>query len=289
MGKKIEQAPMLERSLSRNDRLIKPLSTTRLINDVFRWVTILFAFSVISIVASIAIQLFLTALPAIQQFGLQFLITTQWNPVKNIYGILPQIYGTLVSSLIALLFAVPLGVGIAILLTEDIFLKKILPLISFPVELLAAIPSVVYGLWGIAVLVPIMQPWFLWLHNTLGWIPLFNTAPSNKAILSTSVVLAIMILPIVTAISRDTLTALPIELRQAAVALGATRWETILRVLVPAGLSGIVGAAVLALGRALGETSGDHQDTEPADVQSIVCASYPIAKASPQVKTCSSL
>jgi phosphate transport system permease protein len=189
-----------------------------------------------------------------QTFGLKFLITTTWNPVENVYGVLPQIYGTLVSAAIALIIAVPLGVGVAIFLSEDFLPRKLLTPIAFMIELLAAIPSVVYGLWGIFVFIPAMLPLMEWLHNTLGWIPLFGSDPATRAMLPTGIVLAIMILPIIIAISRDTLVSLPPELRQGAMAIGATRWEAIVGVLLPAGLSGIIGSIMLALGRALGET-----------------------------------
>ncbi|NJL80079.1 MAG: phosphate ABC transporter permease PstA [Richelia sp. SM2_1_7] len=224
-------------------------------NDrIFYILTLLCAFGIVGIAVYIVAELFWIALPAMQRFGWQFLITTEWNPVTNIYGILPQIYGTLISSLLALLIAIPLGLGIAIFLSESFLPAKILAPITFLVELLAAIPSVVYGLWGIFVLMPKIKPVLDFLHNNLNWIPLFSTAPSTRAILPTVIVLAMMILPIITAISRNTLVSLPPELRRDAFALGATRWETIIYILIPAGLSGIISSGVLALGRALGET-----------------------------------
>ncbi|MBF2015128.1 MAG: phosphate ABC transporter permease subunit PstC [Rivularia sp. T60_A2020_040] len=224
-------------------------------NDrIFYILTLLCAFGIVGIAVYIVAELFWIALPAMQKFGWQFLITTEWNPVKNIYGILPQIYGTLISSLLALLIAIPLGLGIAIFLSESFLPRKILVPITFFVELLAAIPSVVYGLWGIFVLIPKIKPLLDFLYNNFNWIPLFSTAPSTRAILPTVIVLAMMILPIITAISRNTLVSLPPELRRDAFALGATRWETIIYILIPAGLSGIISSGVLALGRALGET-----------------------------------
>ncbi|MEN9218133.1 MAG: phosphate ABC transporter permease subunit PstC [Gloeomargarita sp. DG_2_bins_126] len=196
------------------------------------------------------------ALPAFQQFGLRFITTSAWNPVpgREDFGVFPMLAGTLVSSIIALLIAVPLGLGTAIFLSEDFIPPQPRTAISFLVELLAAIPSVVYGLWGIFVLIPLMQPVGRWLHANFGWIPLFSTEPLGPGMLPASVVLAIMILPIMTAIAKDSLTALPPELRQASLGLGATRWWTIFRVLIPAAISGIVGGTMLGLGRALGET-----------------------------------
>jgi phosphate transport system permease protein len=165
-----------------------------------------------------------------------------------------MIYGTLVSSLIALLFAVPLGLGTAIFLSEDFLPPVVRTVLSFLVSLLAAIPSVVYGLWGIFVLIPFLRPIEMLVYKTLGWIPLFSTPPAGPGMFPAGVVLAIMILPIITAIARDSLASLPPELRQASLGLGASRWVTIFRVLIPAAFSGIVGGIMLGLGRAMGET-----------------------------------
>jgi len=202
----------------------------------------------------LAIALAIAAVPALKEFGLGFLWTMEWNPVKNIYGILPQIYGTLVSSLVAIVLAMPLGVGIAIFLNEDIAPKVVRVPISFAIELLAAIPSVVYGLWGIFVLLPALRPLMRGLHQNLGWIPFFSTLPANRSLLPTILVLILMILPIVVALSRDAIASVPMELRMGAMAIGANRWEFILGIAIPASMSGIIGAAVLALGRAIGET-----------------------------------
>lgn len=224
------------------------------LNKGFIWLTIAFAVGIGLILAAIAITIAVEAFPAIKEFGFSFLVKSSWNPVEDEYGALPVIYGTLVSSVIALLIAVPLGVGTAIFLSENFIPSQIRTILVFLVELLAAIPSVVYGLWGIFVLIPIIKPFGEWLHNNLGWIPLFNTPPAGPGMLPAAIVLAIMILPIITAISRDSLASLPPDLRQASLGLGATRWETIFRVLIPAAFSGIVGGIMLALGRAMGET-----------------------------------
>jgi len=228
--------------------------SVRLADRIFFWLTALFAVGIGVLLIFIAFELFQVAIPAIREFGLEFLITTRWNPVEEIYGVLPQIYGTLVSSAIALVFAIPIGLGVAIFLSEDFLPPQILAPIAFTVELLAAIPSVVYGMWGIFVLIPALLPVMQAMHQYLGWIPLFGTPPSTRQMFVLGLVLAIMILPTIIALSRDTLVSLPPELRQGSMALGSTRWETILRVLLPAGLSGIVGSVMLALGRALGET-----------------------------------
>ncbi|MCY7368873.1 MAG: phosphate ABC transporter permease subunit PstC [Chamaesiphon sp.] len=226
----------------------------RSIDQNFQRLTLVLAISVGAILLWIAYSLLVIALPAIQAFGLGFLFDSTWDPVKNIYGALPHVYGTIMSSLLALSFAVPLGVGVAIFLTENFLAQKILQPIAFTIELLAAVPSVVYGLWGLFVFLPAIKPLLQGLHSTLGWIPFFATEPGGRQLFGASLVLAIMILPTIIAISRDTLTSLPPKLRQGAYGLGATRWETIMRVLLPAALSGIVGSVMLALGRALGET-----------------------------------
>lgn len=196
------------------------------------------------------------ALPAIKEFGLGFVTSTTWNPASGRaqYGILPMIYGTFISSLIALLVAVPLGLGSAIFLSEDFLPIRIRSVLIFLVELLAAIPSVVYGLWGIFVVIPLMEPLGDWLHGNLGWLPIFSSPSIGPGILPASIVLAIMILPITTSLSQSSLLALPPSLRSASLGLGATPWTTIFRVLIPAAFSGIAGGVLLALGRALGET-----------------------------------
>lgn len=234
----------------------RSLDVERTVDRGFINLTLFFAIGIGLILLAIAVVVLLRSLPAIQAYGLGFLTTSAWNPVqgREQYGALPVIYGTLVSSALALLLAIPLGIGTAIFLSEDFIpLKARTPLV-FMVELLAAIPSVVYGLWGIFIIIPLLKPVGNWLNATLGWIPLFGTTPAGPGMLPAALVLSIMILPIITAISRDSLASLPPELRQASLGLGATRWETIFRVLVPAAFSGIVGGIMLALGRAMGET-----------------------------------
>lgn len=206
--------------------------------------TLMFAIATGILLLAIALIILRQAIPAISQFGLPFLFASTWNPVQETYGAWPMIYGTLVSSLLALLIAVPLGLGVAIFLSENFIPLKIRTALVFMVELLAAIPSVVYGLWGIFVLIPALK----WCFG------LFGIQFVGPSILTASLILAIMILPIITAISRDSLASLPPDLRQASLGIGATRWGTIFRVLIPAAISGIVGGIMLALGRAMGET-----------------------------------
>lgn len=220
----------------------------------FIWLTKIFAFGVAGTLLWIGSQVAIGAWPAIQKFGVSFLANTTWNPVNDSYGVLPQIYGTLLSSFIGLLIAVPIGVGTAIVLSEDFLPAKVKLVLVFAVELLAAIPSVVYGVWGIFVLVPILTSLGKWLNGYFGWLPFFSTSPTGPGMLPAGVILAIMTLPIITALSRDALISVPPSLRQASLGLGATRWETILQVLIPAAFSGIVSAVMLGLGRAMGET-----------------------------------
>ncbi len=224
------------------------------LDRAFIWLTRLLGLAIAFILIVIAITVAYRAIPAIEAFGLGFLLDSAWNPVKEQYGALPMIYGTLMSSAIALIIAVPLGIGTAIFLSEDFIPLSIRTPLIFLVELLAAIPSVVYGLWGIFVLIPIVRDLGVWLHQNLGFIPFFSSSPSGPGMLPAGIILAIMVLPIITAISRDSLASLPPDLRQASLGLGATRWTTIFRVLIPAAFSGIVGGIMLGLGRAMGET-----------------------------------
>ncbi|NJK38389.1 MAG: phosphate ABC transporter permease subunit PstC [Oscillatoriales cyanobacterium RM2_1_1] len=234
-----------------------PQSRTNLdktIDTSFVGLTQVFAWGVLGVLVLISIPIILQAIPAIQEFGLGFIFDSAWDPVNSRYGAFPMIYGTLITSLIALLIAVPLGLGTAIFLSENFIPPQVRTALTFMVELLAAIPSVVYGLWGIFVLVPFLRPVQMFLFKTLGWIPIFSTPPAGPGTFPAGVVLAIMVLPIITVIARDSLASLPPELRQASLGLGATRWITIFRVLIPAAFSGIIGGVMLGLGRAMGET-----------------------------------
>ncbi|HHP7246064.1 MAG TPA: phosphate ABC transporter permease subunit PstC [Elainellaceae cyanobacterium] len=226
----------------------------KVLDQSFTMVTRILAIAVAALLVFIAILVGIDAIPAMREYGLSFIWTSAWDPVDEEYGALPMIYGTLLTSIIALLFALPLGVGIAIFLSEGFLPKAIETPLTFMVELLAAIPSVVYGLWGIFVLIPFLRPIGAWLHNNVGWFPLFRSEYIGPGLFPASIILIVMILPIITAISRDSLASLPPSLRQASMGLGATRWTTIFRVLVPAAFSGIIGGAMLGLGRAMGET-----------------------------------
>ena len=222
-------------------------------DKVFRTVMVIAASSILLVVVAMILMMVRNSWPTIEQFGFGFLTGADWKPARYEFGALPFIYGTVVSSVIALVIAVPLSLGIAIFLTEQAPPKIAAP-IAFMVELLAAIPSVVYGLWGIFVLAPFVRDYLgVFLEKYLGWLPLFQGRLTGIGMLTGGLILALMITPIITAVVRDVLLAVPTTQREAALALGATKWETTVIVLGNAA-SGIAGAVVLGLGRALGET-----------------------------------
>lgn len=194
------------------------------------------------------------AWPGMREHGLAFLTSTTWDPNAGQFGILPAIWGTLYSAFLALLIGGTFGVVMAIFLTQDFLPPQLAQIFRAIVELLAAIPSVVYGLWGIFVVIPAIKPAADWLHESLGGVPFFATTLSGPGLLPAALVLAIMILPTVAAVSQDALRQVPYKVKEAAYGLGSTRWEAILRVLVPTARNGIFGALVLGFGRALGET-----------------------------------
>ncbi|HVH68896.1 MAG TPA: phosphate ABC transporter permease subunit PstC [Gemmatimonadales bacterium] len=195
-----------------------------------------------------------SAWPAIKQFGFPFVWSSVWDPVANVFGAAPMIFGTIASSLLALVIAVPLALGVAIYLTE--FSPKWLRQpVAFLVELLAAIPSVVYGLWGVFVLIPFLRSFAVPpLRAVLGWTPFFQGVFYGNSLLAGGVILAIMIVPYIAAVSREVLLAVPASQREAALGMGATRWEAVWTAVVPYGRAGLIGAVILGLGRALGET-----------------------------------
>jgi len=205
------------------------------------------------LVVSMVVALLSDSMLSLRQFGFGFLTGQAWNPIKGEFGALPFIYGTIVSSLIALLISVPLSLGIAIFLVEQAPYYLARP-VGFLVELLAAIPSVVYGLWGIFVLAPVLRVYVEpFLAKWFGFLPLFQGSITGIGLLTGGIILAIMVTPIISAVVRDVLEAVPSSQREAALALGATKWETT-RVVLVNGVPGIAGAIILGLGRALGET-----------------------------------
>ncbi len=221
---------------------------------VFGWAMRLCGLAVVVILGLIVYELVIGSQLSWHAFGWKFFGHSDWNPVEDQYGALPFIYGTIVSSLLSLVIAVPLAVGVAVFITEmcPIALRGTL---SFTTELLAAIPSVVYGLWAIFVLVPLLRLYVQpFLATTLGWTGLFSGPPYGIGMLAAGVILAIMIIPIISSITREVLTVVPQHQREAVLALGATRWEMIRMGVLRNARAGIVGAIILGLGRALGET-----------------------------------
>jgi len=222
-------------------------------NRTFQWGTLLFAASVLLLILLLAYELSRASSDSIRHFGWRFLTTSTWDPVHRIFGALPFIYGTLVSSFLALLLAVPISLGTALFLGE-LAPRWLRGPVSFLVELLAAVPSVVYGLWGIFVLVPLLRPAQAWLGQHFGFLPFFQGPPYGIGMLAGGLILAIMVIPFITAVSREVLQAVPVSQREAAYALGATRWEAIRGPVFRYARAGILGAIILGLGRALGET-----------------------------------
>jgi len=221
---------------------------------VFRGWTLLMAATLLLLIALLVFELLVRAWPGITRYGWRFLFDQTWDPVALKFGALPAIYGTVVSSLLALAIAGPMGLLAAIFLAELCPRWLDAPL-SFLIELLASIPSVVYGLWGLYVLVPILRnPVQTSLHRYLGFLPFFHGPAYGLGMMAAVAILAIMILPYMTAVTRDMLRAVPNDQREAILALGATRWEAIWRAVVPYARSGIIGGLMLALGRAVGET-----------------------------------
>jgi len=212
------------------------------------------AFCVIFLVILLVLDLFRGSWEAIRQFGLKFLVGTTWDPVARQFGTLPTIVGTIVKAFIALLLAVPISIGSAIFIS--FYTPKWLrPVISYPIELLAGIPSIIFGLWGLFVMVPVIRVLQVWLKANFGWFPLFNgPAVYGVGVLAGSAILAIMITPIIAAISRDILLTVPRTQIEGMLALGATKWEAIWKVALPYARTGLLGAVILGLGRAIGET-----------------------------------
>lgn len=220
---------------------------------VFRGITAVAAASVLALAITYLVQMVINSWESVSRYGWGFVTGTTWDPVFEEFGALPFIWGSVVSSLLALLIAVPISIGVSIYLTE-IAGRRIRRVIEFLIEVLASIPSVVYGLWGIFVLVPLVRALQPKLSATLGFLPLFQGPPFGYGMLTAGIILAIMILPIITSLTREALHAVPNHQREASLALASTRWEMIRHAVLPYNKSGIVAAIVLGLGRALGET-----------------------------------
>jgi len=244
-------APMQVGERSASARMTPP---SRFGDKAFEWLTLGMALVVILLIFLIGSQLTRGSSLAIQKFGLRFLTTSTWDPVAEEFGALPFIYGTLVSSLIALLIAVPLSIATAIYLTELAPLWIRQPIVSL-IEMLAAIPSVILGLWGIFVMIPWLRNYpFPLLKKLFGWTPFFTGPMLGTSMLAGGIIIAIMILPIITSVSREILRSVPNLQREAAYALGATRWEVTRIAVLSYARKGLFGAVILGLGRALGET-----------------------------------
>src|SRR5216117_2340321 len=242
---------------------------------VYRRVLTGFALILPSLILIILGVLFFNALPALERFGPSFLWTSTWDPVAEVYGAAPMIFGTLASSMLALLIAVPLALSVAIFLTE--FSPRWLRQpVAFLVELLAAIPSVVYGMWGIFVLIPFLRSYVVPpLKALFGWTPFLQGVFYGNSLLAGGVILAIMIVPYIAAVSREVLLAVPTSQREAALAMGATRWEAVRSAVLPYGRAGLIGAIILGLGRALGETMAVTMVIGTATTSAYPCCSRP--------------
>lgn len=200
-------------------------------------------------------ELYLGSIPSINGNGISFLTGTIWDPSHNLYGALPFVYGTLLTSAIALLFGLPVSIGVSIFLTEKVKMESFGRAISNIIELLAAIPSVIFGLWGLFVLKPFMASYVeAPLHNYLGFLPFFEGTPFGLDFLTAGIILAIMVIPTISSITKDILKAVPASQKEAMYSLGATSWEVVRHCMLPYAKAGIFGAAILGLGRAIGET-----------------------------------
>jgi len=245
----------------------------------FRWLTLVMALVVFALIVLIGVELARGSSLALRGFGWQFLVSSDWDPVNGLFGALPFIFGTLVSSAIALLIAVPISIATAIFLTELAPLWVRQPLIMF-IELLAAVPSVILGLWGIFVMVPWLRDHlFPWLQNTLGFLPLFQGPIYGVSMLAGGIIVAIMIIPIITSVSREILRSVPGLQREAAYALGATRWEVTRIAVLSYAKKGLFGAVILGLGRALGETMAVTMviGNRPEIAKSLLAPGYTLA------------
>ena len=229
---------------------------TEIGDRVYSWSIVGFASLVPILLLVIFVAVGVAGWPALKTFGFSFITSSDWDPVAKHFGAGPAIYGTLVSSLLALLIATPLALGVAVFISEfsPAWLRQ--P-VAFTVDLLAAVPSVIYGLWGMMILIPILRQFVMpFLRDTLhlGVLPFFTGAAYGQSMLAAGLILAIMCLPYISAVTREVLSAVPRSQREAALALGATRWEVIRDAVIPFARSGIIGGIMLGLGRALGET-----------------------------------
>lgn len=220
----------------------------------FRFLAFAAGFATIGLLLFILFIIGEEALPSMQREGLGFLTRNVWSPGQQQFGILAEIWGTLYSSLLALVIAGFFGVAMALFLTQDFLPGRLAYVFRLIIEMLAAIPSVVYGLWGIFVVIPTIRPAANWLHEQFGWIPFFSTSMGGPSLAPAVIVLAIMVLPTVAAISQDAFRLIPYKVKEAAYGMGTTKWEAIFKVMIPTAITGIFASLVLGFGRALGET-----------------------------------
>jgi phosphate transport system permease protein len=248
-------------------------------DEIAHLLTLIFAAGVILITSLLVYELWINSALSRHTFGWKFFVTGVWDPVFNHFGALPFLYGTVITTVVALIIAVPLGVGAAIFLAE-LAPPRASDMLAFVIDLLAAVPSVIYGVLGIFVVVPFVRTALgPFLESTLGFLPLFKGPSYGLGVLTASLVLTIMIIPFIISVSREVLMAVPVDQREAALALGATRWESTIRVVVPFASTGIAGSIFLAMARALGETMAVTMviGNDPRISASLLAPGYSIA------------
>ena len=248
-------------------------------DEIAHLITLVFAASILLITGLLVYRLWVDSAASRHQFGWHFFFTTTWDPVAGDFGALPFIYGTVVTSALALLMAVPLGLGAAIFLAE-LAPRRVSNALAFMIDLLAAVPSVIYGLLGIFIIVPLMRTVIApFLRSTLGFLPMFQGPSYGVGMLTAGIVLAVMVVPFIISVSREVLLSVPADLREAALSLGATRWESTWKVVVPFARPGIFGSIFLALARALGETMAVTMviGNDPRIAASLFAPGYSIA------------
>jgi len=226
----------------------------RWVDRLFRWTVAAAALVVAGSLVGVVVQLLISAWPTLTASGISLLASSEWSVGNEKFGLLPEIWGTVITALLAVTTATVFGILIAVFLSQGFLPARLSAALRNLVDLLAAVPSVVYGLWGVFVLIPLLREPANWLHEHFGWVPLFAAPFTGPSLFPASLVLAIMVLPTIASLSRDALASVPKNLRDGALALGASKWETILRVVIPTAAPGLLGAVVLGLGRALGET-----------------------------------
>ena len=234
----------------------QPKTRLKLGDSIFKGLVMAAAIAIVVLLAALAIELVQGSSQSLTKFGASFFITSVWNPVTSVFGALPFIYGTILTSVIALIIGVPISLGVALFLSEILREKRrAADFLGSIVELLAAVPSVVYGLWALFILSPIVRDYLEKpLNHYLGFLPVFKGTPFGLDFLTAGIILSIMIIPTVSAISREVLRAVPNSQREAMIGLGATRWEMVRHSVLPYARSGLFGAIILGLGRAVGET-----------------------------------